>query len=162
MPRLAWLELLPSNNELVRVMTYRVYPALIAFLSAIAVLLAATETFARSGSASHRAFASARSGSHSPFARPPFHHRRNNTGTVWPAVEDGFYGPSGVEPTTDVTQPSPGDVHYTYDIPWDWAHRYPPIVTPSERAYVPSCPTAVVTVPGRDGRSQTVNVTQCF
>jgi hypothetical protein len=162
MPRLACLELLPSNNELVRAMTYRVYPAFIAFLGAIAVLLAATETFARSGSASHRAFASARPGSHSPFARPLLHHRRNNTGTVWPAVEDGFYGPSGVEPTADVAQPASGDVHYSYDVPWDWAHRYPPIVTPSERAYVPSCPTAVVTVPGHDGTRQTVNVTQCF
>src|ERR1700721_1843089 len=106
MPRLACLELLPSNNELVRAMTYRVYPAFIAFLGAIAVLLAATETFARSGSASHRAFASARPGSHSPFARPLLHHRRNNTGTVWPAVEDGFYGSSDGQTPAEVTQPT--------------------------------------------------------
>jgi hypothetical protein len=143
-------------------MTYKVLPVLIASLGAIAVLLAANETFARSGSTSHRAFASARSGFHSSFARPLLHHRRNNTGDLWPAVGDGFYGPTDGEPTADVTQPSSGDVHYTYDVPWDWAHRYPPIVTPSERAYVPSCPTAVVTVPGRDGTRQTVNITQCF
>jgi hypothetical protein len=143
-------------------MTHRVHPAFIAFLGAIAVMFAASETFARGGSTSHRAFASARSNSHSPFARSLLHHRRNNTGTLWPAGEDGFYGPPIGEPTADVTQPTSGGVNYTYDVPWDWAHRYPPIVTPSERAYVPGCPTAVVTVPGRDGRSQTVNVTQCF
>jgi hypothetical protein len=143
-------------------MTYRVHPAFIAFLGAIAVLFVANESFARSGSTSHRAFASARSSSHASFARSQLHHRRNNTGNLWPAVEDGFYGSSNGEPIADVTQPSSGDVHYTYDVPWDWAHRYPPIVTPSERAYIPSCPTAVVTVPGHDGTRQTVNVTQCF
>ena len=33
------------------------------------------------------------------------------------------------------------DIRYTttYDVPWDWAHRYPPNVAPSERrALVPS------------------------
>ncbi|HEX7566542.1 MAG TPA: hypothetical protein VF396_25320, partial [Bradyrhizobium sp.] len=85
-------------------MTYRVHPAFIAFISAIAVMLAANETFARSGSTSHRAFASARSSSHPSFARSQLHHRRNNTGTFWPAVEDdGFYGSSNGEPIADIT-----------------------------------------------------------
>ena len=59
--------------------------------------------------------------------------------------------------------PQSGDVHYTttYDVPWDWAHRFPPAVAPSDRPYVPSCPTETVTVPGRNGQ-QTVNVTRCF
>jgi hypothetical protein len=141
-------------------MTYRVYPTLVAFLCALAVMLAASETSARSGSTSHRSFGSAHAGPHSAFGR--FHHRRNNTG-LWPAIaDDGFYGTSTGEPAANVAQTSSGDVHYTYDVPWDWAHRYPPLVTPSERAYVPSCPTAVVTVPGRDGGSRTVNITQCF
>jgi len=142
-------------------MTYRVHPAFIAFLGAIAVLLAANETFARSGSTSHRAFASARSSSHPSFARS--HHRRNNTGTFWPAVEDdGFYGSSNGEPIADVTQPSSGDVHYTYDVPWDWAHRYPPAVTPSDRPYAPSCPEETTTFPGRDGKDRTVSVMRCY
>ena len=64
----------------------------------------------------------------------------------------------------DAAQPVSGAVPsaYSYDIPWDWAHRFPPLVAPSERPYVPSCPTEIVTVAGRDGREQTVNVTRCY
>ena len=145
---------------MVRTMTYRVHPAFIATLSAIALMVATNETFARSGTVSRGAFASAHSISH-PSIRQTLRHRRiNNTGTFW--AGDGFYGPSNDEVTADVAQPSSGDIHYTYDVPWDRAHRYPPVVAPSDRPYVPSCPTAVVTVPGHDGTRQTVNVTQCF
>jgi hypothetical protein len=143
-------------------MTYRVCGALIASLGVIAVMLAATETFARSGAMSNRAVASAHSISHPSILRSRRHHRINNLGTFWPGGGDGFYGPSTDEPTADIAQPSSGDTHYTYDIPWDWAHRYPPAVTPSERPYVPGCPTTTVTVPGQGGKTQTVNVTQCF
>jgi hypothetical protein len=64
----------------------------------------------------------------------------------------------------DATQPVSGDVQYsnTYAFPWDWAHRFPPAVILSERPYVPSCPTEAVTVSGRDGKEQTVNITRCF
>lgn len=149
-------------------MTYRVYPAFLASLSAIAVMLAANETFARSGATPHGVFASAHSVSRPSGHRPLRHHRNN--GGLWPAVEDGgFYGPSNGEygPSNGelpayIAQPSSGDIHYTYDVPWDWAHRYPPAVAPSERPYVPGCPTQAVTVPGHDGTTQTVNVTQCF
>jgi hypothetical protein len=51
---------------------------------------------------------------------------------------------------------------YTYDVPWDWAHRYPPAVLPSERAYVPECPQQTVTVLGKGGREQTVNIIRCY
>jgi hypothetical protein len=140
-----------------------VYPAFIASIGAIAVMLAASETFARPGATTRGAFASMHSISHRSFGRPLRHHRNNNTGTFWPGGEDdSFGGPSNGELPADVTQPSSGDVHYTYDVPWDWAHRYPPAVAPSERPYVPGCPTAAVTVPGRDGGTRTVNVTQCF
>jgi len=63
-----------------------------------------------------------------------------------------------------VTQPLPGDIRNTnaYDIPWDWAHRYPPAVAPSDRPYVPSCPAETVKVPGHDGNEQTVNITRCY
>ncbi|MGA7114700.1 MAG: hypothetical protein WBY77_19980, partial [Pseudolabrys sp.] len=41
----------------------------------------------------------------------------------------------------------------TYDIPWDWAHRCPPIANPPEpplapAARAPSCAPQPVTVPG--------------
>ncbi len=51
---------------------------------------------------------------------------------------------------------------YTYDVPWDWVHRFPPNVTPSDRPYVQSCPSESVTVPGRGGTEQTVNVMRCY
>jgi len=79
-------------------------------------------------------------------------------------VGDYYGGPSNVEPMVDATQPTPGDIQYTntYGVPWDWAHRFPPVVAPSERPYVSSCTTQAVTVAGHDGKEQTVNVTRCF
>ena len=74
-----------------------------------------------------------------------------------------YYEPSnGAVP--DLAQPASSDVRYTYtyDVPWDWAHRYPPNVVPSERPYVPGCGNEVVTVPGRGGREQAINVTRCY
>jgi hypothetical protein len=64
----------------------------------------------------------------------------------------------------DGVPPTAGDVQYTYkyDVPWDWAHRFPPSVTPSSRPYVPSCTDESVTVPGRDGAEHSVNVTRCY
>jgi hypothetical protein len=150
------------TNELVRAMTYRMYGAFIASLSAVALMLAANETVARSGGAPRGGFTSSRSISHPSVAQSLRHHRRNTVGAFWPG--DFFYGPSNGEPIGDVTPPASGDVHYTYtyDVPWDWAHRYPPNVTPSDRPYVPSCPAETVTVAGRDGREQTVNVMRCY
>jgi len=141
-------------------MAYRMHGAFVASLSVVALLLAANETSARSGTA-HRGFTSRHSISHPSAAQFHRHHRRNNFGTVWPGDE---YGPSYGEPTVDVTQPLPGDIRNTnaYDIPWDWAHRYPPAVAPSDRPYVPSCPAETVKVPGHDGKEQTVNITRCY
>jgi hypothetical protein len=57
------------------------------------------------------------------------------------------------------------DVNYTYttkqDVPWDWAHRFPPMVAPSNRPYVPGCSSEPVTVPGSSG-DHTVNVIRCY
>lgn len=136
------------------------YGAFIASLSVAALMLSANEASARSGAA-HPA------GVAPMHPRPAVahllrHHRRNNLGAFWPA--DGFfYGPSNGEPMAGLTQPS-GDIHYTYtyDVPWDWAHRYPPAVAPSERPYVPSCPAETVTVPGRNGSEQTVSIMRCY
>ncbi len=91
------------------------------------------------------------------------HHRRNNVGTFWPGAGGFFYAPNG-EPITDATQPPSGDIRYTYtyDVPWDWAHRFPPAVIPSDRPYVSSCPAESVTVPGRDGKERTVSIMRCY
>ena len=81
----------------------------------------------------------------------------------WPG--DGFFNePSNGEPIAGAAPPISGDTHYTYtyDVPWDWAHRYPPAVTTSDRPYVPSCGAETVTVPGRDGGERTVNVVRCY
>jgi hypothetical protein len=139
------------------------YGALIASLSAAALMLAANETFARSGAAVHGAFASTHSISHRPLARSLRHHGRNNLGNFWPGVEDYSNGPSNGAPLVDGTQPT-SDVHttYTYDVPWDWAHRYPPNVTPSDRPYVSSCPEETVTVPRRNGEDQIISIMRCY
>jgi hypothetical protein len=142
-------------------MTYRIYGAFIASLGVVALMLGANEAFARSGAAPGRAFASAHSISHRHIPQSLRHHRRNNVGFIWPG-DAGFF-PSNGEPPVDVTQPAPGDVRYsnTPDIPWDWAHRYPPNVMPSDRPYVSSCSTEPVTVPGRHGE-RTINITRCY
>jgi hypothetical protein len=145
-------------------MTYRMYGAVIAFLSVGALMLAANETFARSGAAPRGGVTSTHSISR-PSVPPSFrHHRRNNAAILWPGVGGSFYGPSNGEPLVDATQPISGDVRYTYtyDVPWDWAHRYPPAVVPSDRPYVSSCPAETVTVPGRGGKGQTVSIMRCY
>ena len=143
-------------------MTHKMYGALVASVGAVALLLGASETFARSGAAPHGAFHSAHSISHRSLARQALRRNRGNDGGIfWPG--GGFYddGSSSSEPLADGAQPSPsGDVHYTYkyDVPWDWAHRFPP----AEHPYVPSCPAENVTVPGHGGEQQTVRITRCY
>ena len=139
------------------------YGAFIASLGVVALMLGANETLARSGAAPRAGVASGH-----PVFRPSVahafrHHRRNKVGTFWPGAGGFFYGPNG-EPITDAAQPVSGDIRYTYtyDVPWDWAHRYPPDVTPSDRPYVSSCPAESVTVPGRDGTQRSVNIVRCY
>ena len=138
------------------------YRTLVASLSVAALLLAASETFARSGGAQRGAFASPHGNFH-PGSRAFRHHRRGDGAIVWPGVDGYDYGPTGGEPLVEATPPS-GDTHitYTYDVPWDWVHRYPPMVARSDRPYVPSCPEESVTVAGRDGKDRTINVMRCY
>ena len=142
----------------------KIYRAMIPCLGAVALMLAANAAFARPGAAHGGRFASTHSISHPAVAQAFRHHPRNNAGGVW-LGDGGYYdGQPNGEPMADVAQPPSGDVHYTYtqDVPWDWAHRYPPAVAPSERPYVSSCPTENVTGPGRDGKDQTISVTRCY
>jgi len=155
-----------SNQRLVRAMTYRMYGAFIASLGAIALMLAGNETFAASGAGHRGGVTSTRSMFHRSVAHALRRHLRGNRDNAifWP-TDDGYFDGSSVgAPLADVTQPTSGNIHYTttYDVPWDWAHRFPPDVTPSDRPYVPSCPTEAVTVPGHNGKEQTVSVTRCF
>jgi hypothetical protein len=148
-------------------MTRRVSGALAASIGAIALLLAANQAYARSGAVAHSGFSSAHS---QQTFRPRIahglrHHRKDGIGGFgfWPGWGDYSYAPTS-EPGPDFTAPAAPDLRATctYHIPWDWVHRCPPAVAPSERAYVPSCSNEPVTVPGRDGKESTINVTRCY
>ena len=128
---------------------------MVASVGAMALMLAANETFAASRGAS------VHSTSHRLGARMHRPHREPFAAFVWPG--DGAYGPNG-EAILDGTQPLPGDIRNSNanDIPWDWAHRYPPAVVPSARPYVSTCGAETVTVPdGRGGNGQ-VNIVRCY
>ncbi|SHN68114.1 hypothetical protein [Bradyrhizobium erythrophlei] len=137
-------------------MKTRMYGTLLASVGAIVLTVTANESFA----ASRGGGASAHSTSHRSAAHR-FHHHRSQDGFVW--GDDGyFYGPTADTPLDGA--PLTGEVRNSNasDIPWDWAHRYPPVVTPSGRPYVSSCGAETVTVPdGRGGTGQ-VNITRCY
>jgi hypothetical protein len=128
-------------------------------------MLATNETSARSGGGARGGVVAGRPFA-APFAHHHHHHHRNIDGTFWPGVGDfGAYGPTDGGPYAAVTsQPVYDGPRYTctQDIPWDWAHRCPPTVAPTAKAYAPSCPTEVMKFPGRDGTEQTVNITRCY
>src|SRR5271170_185352 len=126
-------------------MRSKINTALIVSLSAVALVLATSETFAASRSA-RGAFASA----HRPGTHFSGHHRRSQGAIGWLGDDGVYYGPNGEE----LTPPASGGARTgdTYDIPWDWAHRYPPAAARSDRPYVSSCGAETVTVPnGRGG-----------
>jgi hypothetical protein len=143
-------------------MTYSKFRTLCASVGVMAFAFASGEVSARPA-ASRGAVVAAH-----PIARPltahSFRHRHGNF--FWPGFAGDFYGSNGYGPNgaplTDLTPPASSDVRYTYDVPWDWAHRYPPNVVPSERPYVPGCRAESVTVPGREGADHVVNVTRCY
>jgi hypothetical protein len=150
-------------------MAYRKYGALIASLGAAALVFAGNEAFARSAAAPHGVVAAKHSiARHHALLHRHFPRNNNNNNndfwTAWPAYGDYSNGPTPGEPPVDLAQPVPNEIRNSqaYDIPWDWAHRYPPFVTPGEKPYVPTCPAETVTVPGHDGKEQTVNITRCY
>jgi hypothetical protein len=91
-------------------------------------------------------------------------HRHRNGGAFWPGDYGYGAGPTDGGPYAEVAQPTydAPRTTCTYDIPWDWAHRCPPAVAPTEKAYAPSCPTEVMKFPGPDGAERTVNITRCY
>ena len=155
------------NLELVRAMTYRMYGALIASLGAVALVLAPNETFADPAIAYAGSSGSARPAFRPSAGRPLHRHQGHHAGTFWPGTAGLFYEPSYAEPgVVDAVPPSSGDVRYTYtyDVPWDWSHRFPPAVAPSDRPYVQECTRQTVKVPRREGAEETVsvNITWCY
>jgi hypothetical protein len=142
-------------------MTRKMYGALAASLGVLALALSANAAVAGSGAGPRAAFAAP----HPTFAGSFRHFRRQNgVFTYWPGYDDYGYGPSYGEPIGSAVPPASNDVRYTYtyDVPWDWAHRFPPMVTPSDHPYVPGCHDEAVTVPGRGGAERIVNVTRCY
>jgi hypothetical protein len=93
------------------------------------------------------------------------HHRQHVRGV------GAFYLPSTpvYDRSVDIA-PSSGDTNYTYkqDVPWDWAHRYPPSYyetppapPPAMYEHSPGCASQIVTVPTQDGREQTISIMRC-
>jgi hypothetical protein len=140
-------------------MTYRKLGALVA-VGAIALVFATNETIARPGAGAAGPRAGVAPVRPIPHALHGFRNHRFNDGFFWPGYGDayGATAPTG-EP---ITAPlgGPNEVHYTYtqDVPWDWAHRFPPNVTPSDRPFVPGCGAEAVDV----GGGKTVNVFRCY
>jgi hypothetical protein len=109
----------------------------------------------------------------SSVARSLGHHRiRRDREIFFPAVE-GF--PSDGQPFGEINQPISGpisnDMNYTYkyDVPWDWAHRFPPgffgatheSSSHESSSSVPGCSVQTVTVPAGSGKEQTINMVRC-
>ena len=140
-------------------MKSKMYGMLTASFGAMVLLLTADQTFAASR-------ASFRGGAHLASHRPAGHfrhHRSPEAAFVWPGDDGFFYGPNG-EAVLNGTQPLPGDIRDSNagELPWDWAHRYPPAVVPSGRPYVSSCGAETLTVPNEHGGTGQVNIVRCY
>jgi hypothetical protein len=152
-------------------MKHRIYAtAFIASLS-VALTLAPSESFGRSGAALRVKSASTnstfrpsamRSRVHANFSSRRDHGQRNTGWALW-ATAGGFYGinqnlqPSDFEPNVDVARSISEHATYTYDVPWDAVHRYPPGVR-----YASGCRSQTVTVPRGGGKKQSVNIVRCY
>ena len=160
-------------------MMYKVCAAFTMSIS-MALVLASNQAFGQSGAALGGRAASTHSTSHPSITRSLHHQNRSamlhhrNRRNIQPFFNGGFCCETlnGV-PNAEVAQPTgpiSGDFTYTYknDFPWDWAHRYPPnlFATPPEPipppvSYRPGCAAQAVTVPGADGKDQTINMICC-
>ena len=139
-----------------RAMMYKMYTAFIMSLS-VAFTFASNQAFGQSGAAHG--------------TRSPHHHNGRNIGTFFPAAGGffwDFWGPSNGGLNVDVYRPTSDDIHFTciYDVPWDWVHRCPPVVSPPELppppvVRAPGCIPQAVTVGMSDGKDQTVTIVRC-
>jgi len=152
-------------------MTSKVSAAFLASLS-LALAVSSHETFGQAGHGAGRASASTHAQSLRSLARSPDRHAGRRTGAFWPLAGRSYWGPWYGQPVADFAPQIPTDMNYNYtykqDVPWDWAHRYPPSYyalppAPPPPFYAPSpgCPAQTVTVPSADGREQTVSIVRC-
>ncbi len=114
-------------------MTYRVYATLFAAVSAAALVLGASETFADPAGARGAGMAPQRPGFPSMPGRSMHPHR--GAAGFWPGYGGVFYAPSNTadEPVVQAAPPKMSDdLRYTcvLDIPWDYVHRCPQFTTP--------------------------------
>jgi len=145
-------------------MINRVHTAFITFLVATTTL-ASSQAFGGSGPIP----APAQSIFRPSVTRSPHQHNRRDIGTFFPGVGGFFWGQPNGQPNVDVTQTIAGGLYTcTYDLPWDWVHRCPPsfFASPPEPPpppvmYAPGCAAQTVTVPGADGKDQTVSMLRC-
>src|SRR5579883_2878651 len=103
-------------------MTRNMYGAIAASFASLALALGPNAMAAGSGAGPRAAFAAPHPAGAGAFRH---FHRHNGIFTYWPGYDDSGYGPSVGEPASPVAPPTSNDVHYTYtyDVPWDWAHR---------------------------------------
>ena len=152
------------------VMAYKVSAAILISLG-VPLALAFNPALGASGSAPGGATASTSSMVHPSVARSPNFHNRRNGGTFLPPLGPYFSGPSNGS-HLEFVQPMSGEINYNYtnklDVPWDWAHRYPPswVAPPPPPPSLPveiqhGCSEQNVTIPTGDSRNQTINVVRC-
>lgn len=149
----------------------RRFAALLGTFGAVALSLAPTTTLARSGGAPGGVPAAAGPVAGPPAGHPGFrpgpraHRGYYGGGPYWPGAV-GYYDPSFGPANAAVPPQGPQDFRftYTYDVPWDNLHRFPPNVVPSNRPYVQECTNQTVSVPRRAGDDETVdvNVMRCY
>ena len=135
-------------------MTYRKLGALVT-VGAIALAFATNEAIAQAGGAG--VVAAPQAGA---TVRGAHAFNRGVGGYFWPGYgyDYGAYVPAAGPITAPFA--GPAEVRYTttFDVPWNWAHRFPPNVIPSDRPYVPGCGEESVGV----GGGKTVNVMRCY
>jgi hypothetical protein len=139
----------------------------------VALAFASNQALGQSGAAQGGRSASMHPTSHPSVTRSPHQRIGRNRAAFFPTTGGFFWGPSNGVPNVEVGQPTgsiSGDFNYTYknDFPWDWAHRYPPSLfaappepTPPPVSYRSGCAAQTVTVPGADGKDQTINMMRC-
>jgi hypothetical protein len=142
-------------------MTYRKLAALVA-IGAIALVFATDETVARPGAVAAGPRAQIAPVRPIPHALHGLHHRGRffGGGFYWPGYGDTYGATVPIGEPITAPLGGPNEVRYTtiQDVPWDWAHRFPPNVAPSDRPYVPGCGAEAVDV----GGGKTVNVIRCY